>query len=71
MRDEGPVRVLCGEVLPALEVHWITGDDHDHARNALLAADRRLLSLVDCSSVHVMRTWVGFDAHLICGDHRR
>ena len=50
------VRVLCGDVLPALDVHWIGEDEHMHAQNALLAADRRRVSLVDCSSFHVMRS---------------
>lgn len=64
----GAVRVFCGDVLPALEVHWITEDDHRHAQNALLATDRRKLSLVDCSSFHVMRhrqlrTVFAFDPH--------
>jgi predicted nucleic acid-binding protein len=62
------VRVLCGDILPALEVHWMTEGDHAHAQNALLAADRRKLSLVDCSSFHVMRnrmvrTAFVFDPH--------
>jgi predicted nucleic acid-binding protein len=50
------VRALLGDMLPALEMHWITGDEHAHAQNALLATDRRKLSLVDCSSFHVMRS---------------
>jgi len=62
------VRVLGGDVLAALQVHWITDVDHGHAQNALLAADRRKLSLVDCSSFHVMRTRMmrkvfAFDPH--------
>jgi uncharacterized protein len=62
------IRVFCGDVLPALEVHWMTEDDHRHAQNALLATDRRRLSLVDCSSFHVMRTRLvrtafAFDPH--------
>jgi predicted nucleic acid-binding protein len=62
------IRVLCGDVLPALDVHWITEADHRHAQNALLAADRRRLSLVDCSTFHVMRsravrTAFAFDPH--------
>jgi predicted nucleic acid-binding protein len=62
------VRVLCGDILPALDVHWITEADHLHAQNALLATDRRKLSLVDCSSFHVMRhsmvrTAFAFDPH--------
>ena len=62
------VRVLCGDILPALDLHWITEADHAHAQNALLAADRRKLSLVDCSSFHVMRSRLvrrafAFDPH--------
>jgi predicted nucleic acid-binding protein len=62
------VRVLYGEILPAMDVHWITEADHLHAQNALLATDRRKLSLVDCSSFHVMRsrlvrTAFAFDPH--------
>lgn len=62
------IRLLCGDILPALDVHWITEADHMHAQNALLATDRRKLSLVDCSSFHVMRnrmvrTAFAFDPH--------
>jgi uncharacterized protein len=62
------VRVLYGDILPALDIHWITEADHTHAQNALLATDRRKLSLVDCSSFHVMRsravrTAFAFDPH--------
>jgi uncharacterized protein len=62
------VRVLCADILPALDVHWMTETDHLHAQNAVLAADRRKLSLVDCSSFHVMRaltvrTVFAFDPH--------
>jgi predicted nucleic acid-binding protein len=62
------VRLLCGDVLPALDVHWIGEDDHRQAQNALLAADRRSVSLVDCSSFHVMRSRMmravfAFDPH--------
>ena len=62
------VRLLCGDILPALDVHWIGEDEHLHAQNALLAADRRKVSLVDCSSFHVMRkrmvrTAFAFDPH--------
>jgi len=62
------VRVLCTDILPVLDLHWITEADHLHAQNALLAADRRKLSLVDCSSFHVMRarmvrTAFAFDPH--------
>ena len=62
------VRALCRDILPALDMHWIGEDEHRHAENALLAADRRKVSLVDCSSFHVMRsrmmrTAFAFDPH--------
>lgn len=62
------VRVLCDDVFPALDLHVMTEDDHRHAQNAMLAANRRKLSLVDCSSFHVMRarqvrTAFVFDPH--------
>jgi predicted nucleic acid-binding protein len=62
------VRVLYGEIVPVLDVHWIIEADHLHAINALLATDRRKLSLVDCSSFHAMRTRMlrsafAFDPH--------
>ena len=62
------VRVLYGDMLPALDVHWIGETDHLHAQHALLAADRRQLSLVDCSSFQIMRsrmlrTVFAFDPH--------
>lgn len=62
------VRILCGDVLPALDVHWMSEVDHAHAQNVLLASDRRRLSLVDCGSFHVMRsrmvrTAFAFDPH--------
>ena len=50
------VRSLYGDILPALDMHWIGEDEHKQAQNALLAADRRKVSLVDCSSFHVMRS---------------
>ena len=49
------VRGLSDDLLPAVRTVWITGEDHRGAVQALLAADRRGLSLVDCSSFLVMR----------------
>lgn len=64
------VRLLSDDILPALDMHWITEADHGHAQNALLAAGRRKLSLVDCSSFHVMRSRAvrsafAFDPHFV------
>ncbi|MCK6480075.1 MAG: PIN domain-containing protein [Planctomycetes bacterium] len=47
-------RALAEEVVPALEVRWMDADLHAQAVAALLAAGRRKLSLVDCSSFAVM-----------------
>lgn len=62
------LRSLCDDVFPVLEVHWITESDHTHALHATLSANQRRLSLVDCSSFHVMRkrgvrTAFTFDPH--------
>jgi predicted nucleic acid-binding protein len=62
------VAALVEDVLPALEVEWVTSDDHRSAVSALLAANRRNLSLVDCTSFQVMRrlgvrSAFVFDAH--------
>lgn len=48
-------RVLADEVLPAFRLEWITEEDHGGAIQAVLAAGRRGLSLVDWTSFVVMR----------------
>jgi len=49
------VRALESSVWPLLSLRWITEETHRAAVSALLAADRRGLSLVDCASFEVMR----------------
>jgi predicted nucleic acid-binding protein len=49
------VRNLTEQLLPALSVHWVTPEEHELALTTLLVANRRPLSLVDCSSFVVMR----------------
>ena len=49
------LRSLCDDVLPAFSIHWITEAEHTQATQVLLSANRRQLSLVDCSSFQVMR----------------
>jgi len=48
-------RLFHDSVLPVLRVHWITREEHESATQALLITGRRRLSLVDCSSFHLMR----------------
>ncbi len=62
------VRALSDCVEPMLAIEWVTREDHVAAQAALLAANRRRLSLVDCSSFVVLRRLeiqqvFAFDAH--------
>lgn len=49
------VRDLLENVVPLLHVVWVNDDVHGAGVSALLTANRRLLSLVDCVSFVVMR----------------
>jgi predicted nucleic acid-binding protein len=51
----GAVRSFVQDVIPALRVEWVSQEDHRAATAALLAAGRRNISFVDCSSFEVMR----------------
>ncbi len=60
--------VFSDDVLPAMSVLWTAEEDHSSAAQAVLAAGRRDLSLVDCSSFILMRqagirTAFAFDKH--------
>jgi predicted nucleic acid-binding protein len=66
------VRTLHNDVLPAMQVVWVTPDDHRAAVAALLVSARRHLSLVDCTTFEVARrlgatTAFAFDRHF--GEH--
>jgi len=49
------VRSFHADLLPILAVTWIDAEIHAEGMMALLTADRRALSLVDCTSFSVMR----------------
>ncbi len=51
----GAARMLQEEFAPLLEVEWIGPEAHEEAGAAMMAANRRDLSLVDCVSFEVMR----------------
>ena len=49
------VRALQDRIMPVLRVYWVTESDHQTAMEVVVAADRRRLSLVDCTSFLTMR----------------
>lgn len=49
------VRVFQEDIVPLLDIRWIDSQIHAAATSALLAAGRKQLSLVDCSSFEIMR----------------
>ena len=62
------MRRLVRQILDPVALEWVTRDDHERAVEALLVADRRNLSLVDCVSFEVMRRLdirecLAFDRH--------
>jgi len=64
----GAVRGLQGDILPLINIDFVTSEVHRSAVAALLSASRRGLSLVDCASFEVMRasgikTSFTFDPH--------
>jgi predicted nucleic acid-binding protein len=49
------MRKLVRDILEPVALEWVTREDHERAVEALLVADRRQLSIVDCTSFEVMR----------------
>jgi len=64
------VRSIGEELLPVMEIVWVDEPTHTTAMAALLAAQRRKLSLVDCVSFAVSRlrgsqVAFAFDRHFL------
>jgi predicted nucleic acid-binding protein len=64
------VRSIQEDLVPVMEVVWVDEATHSLAMAALLAAQRRKLSLVDCVSFAVMRlrgaqAAFAFDQHFV------
>jgi predicted nucleic acid-binding protein len=64
------MRKLVRQILDPVALEWVTRDDHERAVEALLVADRRNLSLVDCVSFEIMRRLefrecLAFDHHFV------
>ena len=49
------LRGLAGAIVPLIQPLWIDEELHEAALAALLVADRRRLSMVDCTSFELMR----------------
>jgi len=62
------VRAFHEDITPILRIEWVAATQHDAAVEAMLAASRRKLSVVDCVSFqtmrqHGLRTAFSFDHH--------
>lgn len=62
------VRLFKSDILPVVEIRWVDEAVHKQGVSALLAANRRNLSLTDCTSFEIMRqagldTVFTFDPH--------
>jgi predicted nucleic acid-binding protein len=49
------LRLFESELLPVIEIAWVDEAMHKQGMSTLLAANRRDLSLVDCTSFEIMR----------------
>ena len=62
------VRSFNDDIFPILTIDWISSEQHTRGMGALLAPDRRNLSLVDCVGFDTMRKYelsnaFAFDRH--------
>lgn len=69
----GAVRGLQDSIIPLLTIDWVAEAAHATALAALTVANRRQLSVVDCSAMATMRAWgvnriFSFDAHYAAYD---
>lgn len=64
------VRLLESDILPVVEIFWVGESIHKQAMSALLAANRRDLSLVDSTSFELVRQ-NGMDAVFTFDSHFR
>ncbi|MBN1453674.1 MAG: type II toxin-antitoxin system VapC family toxin [Anaerolineales bacterium] len=62
------VRDFQNKILPLIQIEWVDEEQHKIAIDRVLSANRRKLSLVDCSAFETMRrlgidTAFTFDSH--------
>ena len=64
------VRLFENDILPVIEIAWVDKIIHQQGMSALLVANRRNLSLVDCTSFEIMRQ-IGSDEVFTFDPHFR
>jgi predicted nucleic acid-binding protein len=64
------VRLFDRDILPVIEIAWVDETIHKQGMSALLAANRRNLSLVDCTSFEIVRRF-GLDEVFTFDPHFR
>lgn len=64
------LRLFDEDVLPVVAIHWVGETDHEAGMSAVLAVNRKKLSLVDCVSFAAMRA-AGTRRALTVGSHFR
>jgi predicted nucleic acid-binding protein len=64
------LRLFESDILPVIEIAWVDEAIHKQGMSALLAANRRSLSLVDCTSFEIMHQ-IGLDEVFTFDPHFR
>lgn len=64
------LRLFESDILPVIEIAWVDETIHQQGTSALLAANRRNLSLVDCTGFEIMRQ-IGLDEIFTFDPHFR
>jgi len=64
------VRDFQDKILPLIQIEWVDEDQHEIVINRVLSANRRRLSLVDCSAFETMRR-LGIETVFTFDDHFR
>jgi uncharacterized protein len=64
------VRLFENDISPVIEIAWVDKIIHQQGMSALLVANRRNLSLVDCTSFEIMRQ-IGSDEVFTFDPHFR
>ena len=62
------LRLFEGDILPVVEIAWVDESIHKQGMSILLAANRRDLSLVDCTSFTIIRQ-LGLDEVITYDPH--